>query len=250
MLDRSTDSKIRSTFLVAISLSIGWGIRGNFGHESGAMIAGVLSALAVVIVSGREAWWHRAPYFALLGGLGWGFGGSIAYMYPFSFTESGHAASTYYGYLAVLLEGGLWCGLGVGGMAMAAVMPMERLKRFCLPLVFVLLALGARYWIEEPLERWLAAPGAGTGDERWHRHESPLYWFDADWLPALLAVVGVCLFDLWDRTRDVYRRSVERPYFVIVFIALGALVGFLGQNLLHVTGIGRHPAQCASRSTR
>ena len=40
--------------LAALSTSIGWGIRGNFGHEAGAMIAGVLGALAVVMLSGRE----------------------------------------------------------------------------------------------------------------------------------------------------------------------------------------------------
>ena len=79
-------------FLIALSLSIGWGIRGNFGHEAGAMIAGVLSAIAVAVLSGRDDWRNRVAYFALFGGLGWGFGGSIAYMYPISFTESGHTA--------------------------------------------------------------------------------------------------------------------------------------------------------------
>lgn len=32
--------------LVALSLSIGWGVRGNWGHEFGAMIPGALAALA------------------------------------------------------------------------------------------------------------------------------------------------------------------------------------------------------------
>jgi hypothetical protein len=120
--------------LVAVSLSIGWGIRGNFGHEAGAMIAGALAAMAVAIVSGREDWRQRVLYFGLFGALGWGFGGSIAYMYPISFTESGHTASTYYGYFALVLEGGLWCGMGAAGTALAAVMPLARLTRFFPPL--------------------------------------------------------------------------------------------------------------------
>ena len=93
------------------------------------MIAGVLSASAVAVVSGREDWRNRAAYFALFGGLGWGFGGSIAYMYPISFTESGHTATTYYGYFALFLEGGLWCGMGAAGTALAATMRSRRGSR-------------------------------------------------------------------------------------------------------------------------
>ena len=63
-----------AVFLIALSLSIGWGIRGNFGHESGAMMAGVLSATAVAILSGLDDWRNRVAYFAMFGGLGWGFG--------------------------------------------------------------------------------------------------------------------------------------------------------------------------------
>src|SRR5260221_14234555 len=40
--------------LTALSLSIGWGIRGNFGHEYGAMIPGTLSAMAAVLLTARE----------------------------------------------------------------------------------------------------------------------------------------------------------------------------------------------------
>ena len=224
-----------AVFLVALSLSIGWGIRGNFGHESGAMIAGVLSALAVAVLSDRDDWRRRIPYFALFGGLGWGFGGSISYMYPFSFTESGQTVSTYYGYFTVFLEGGLWCGMGAAGTALAATMPWDRMTRMFVPLLFVLLAMSSRFVFEEPLERWLAA-GAGTGDERWHRHESPLYWLDSDWLPALLALVGVCLFDVYDRIQRGVDRRIDQPLFVVSFALAGAIVGFCVQGLLQMLG--------------
>ena len=42
--------------LTALSLSIGWGIRGNFGHEYGAMIPGALAAMAAVLLAGRADW--------------------------------------------------------------------------------------------------------------------------------------------------------------------------------------------------
>lgn len=226
-----------ATFLIALSLSIGWGIRGNFGHEAGAMIAGVLSAVAVAVLSGRDDWRNRVAYFALFGGLGWAFGGSIAYMYPISFTESGHTLSTYYGYFALFLEGGLWCGMGAAGTALAATMPLGRLVPLFTPLCFVLAAMGLRSFIEAPLEGLLVAGAAGTGDNTWHRHESPLYWFDADWLPACFALIGACAFDLFDRLRHDRERLLDHPAMLLPFAAGGAALGYGVQAVLHAQGL-------------
>src|SRR5882724_5418543 len=226
-----------AVFLIALSLSIGWGIRGNFGHESGAMIAGVLSATAVALLSGRSDWQNRVAYFAMFGGLGWGFGGSIAYMYPLSFTESGHTATTYYGYFALFLEGGLWCGMGAAGTALAATMPLRRMTRFFTPLCFVLAAMALRPWIEGPIESFLAPIAAGMTDETWHRHESPLYWLDADWLPACAALFGVCAFELYDRTRRQRRRLLDHPVMLLLFAAGGAVLGYFVQALLRAGGL-------------
>lgn len=234
--DRNPLLRPWALLLIALSLSIGWGIRGNFGHESGAMIAGVLAATAVAVVSRRDDWRRRVPYFALFGGLGWGFGGSISYMYPFSFTESGHTASTYYGYFAIFLEGGLWCGLGAAGTALAATMPPGRLTRMFTPLCFVLAFMGLGHVVEGPLAALLAPPGTGTGNATWHRHESPLYWFDADWLPAVMALLGVCAFDLYDRTRRARRRWVDHPAALLPYAGAGAMAGYLVQFALRAAG--------------
>lgn len=223
---------LSAIFLIALSLSIGWGIRGNFGHEAGAMIAGMLSATAVALLSGRSDWQNRVAYFAIFGGLGWGFGGSIAYMYPISFTESGHTTSTYFGYFSLFLEGGLWCGMGAAGTALAAAMPLNRLTRLFPPLCFVLAAMVVRPWIEGPLEKFLAPIAAGMTDETWHRHESPLYWLDADWLAACSALIGVCAFELYDRTRRPRRRLLDHPLMLLPFAASGAVLGYVVQALL------------------
>lgn len=184
------------TFLiVGLSLSIGWGIRGNFGHESGAMIAGCLAAIAACLLSGREDWRRRVAFFALFGALGWGFGGSISYMQVISYTHSGHLPSQFWGYGGLFLIGALWAGMGGAGTALPAVANRERLTAFVVPLIFVLFALGV--WdllIAPPLE----ALGE-IDDPTWNRQESPLYWFDSDWTKAVAALVGVCLFDLWQR---------------------------------------------------
>src|ERR1051325_8139157 len=72
---------------VALSLSIGWGIRGNFGHEYGAMIPCALASLAAALLSGRDDWHRRAVFFAFFGALGWSFGGSISYMQVIAYTD-------------------------------------------------------------------------------------------------------------------------------------------------------------------
>ena len=35
--------------LCGLSLCVGWGIRGNFGHEYGAALPGALAAMAIVL---------------------------------------------------------------------------------------------------------------------------------------------------------------------------------------------------------
>ncbi len=39
----STHRDILCVLVVALSLSIGWGIRGNFGHEYGAMVRSAIT---------------------------------------------------------------------------------------------------------------------------------------------------------------------------------------------------------------
>lgn len=188
-----------SILLVALSLSIGWGIRGDFGHESGAWIPGALAAMAVCVLSGREDWRSRVGHCAFFGGLGWGFGGSISYMYPMSFASSAQWESTWYGYGIVCYEGGLWAGLGGAGTALALCLDRDRLARLYTPLCFVLTSMILFHFLEVPLSEFLKTPTATGADGTWGRHKSPLYWFDADYLPAVFALLGVCVYDLWDR---------------------------------------------------
>ncbi len=91
-----------------LSLSVGWGIRGNFGHEYGAMIAGALAALSVVALSDREDWARRSAYFAMFGALGWSFGGGISSMQVIAYTHSGHSAAVLYGFASLFVIGFLW----------------------------------------------------------------------------------------------------------------------------------------------
>ena len=107
--------------LTALALSVGWGIRGNFGHEYGAMIPGALAAMAVVLLSGRDDWHRRVAYFAMFGALGWSFGGSMSYMQVVAYTHSGHSPSVLYGFACLFVIGFLWAALGGAGTAFPGV---------------------------------------------------------------------------------------------------------------------------------
>ncbi|MFN8347402.1 MAG: hypothetical protein U0X91_20525 [Spirosomataceae bacterium] len=220
-----------STFLlVGISLSIGWGIRGNFGHEYGAAFAGCLAAITGCLLSGREDWRERVLYFAFFGAIGWGFGGSISYMQVISSTESGHLPSQWYGYIGLFYIGFLWAALGGAGTALAAVAEKERLVQLTKP-VFLLFAVWfVQDQIEEPMANWLQS--GIEFDHTWSRHKSPLYWFDADYLPAFFALLAAGIYDL-------RQRKEQNRLLLPLFILTGGAIGWLLQWLLQQAGLDR-----------
>ncbi len=196
----------------ALSLSLGWGIRGNFGHEYGAMIPGVLAVLAAVLLSGRADWHRRVAEFALFGALGWSFGGSMSYMQVVAYTHSGHSPSVLYGFGCLFVIGFLWATLGGAGTALPAVADRSFLSDLYVP-------MGAVFFLW-----WLQ----GAAIEPWLRGRSyELYWFDTDWLAALLAFLAglfVCAI----------RLRVDRATGLILTMAGGWWAGFL----LLVVGLG------------
>jgi len=196
--------------LTALSLSIGWGIRGNFGHEYGAMIPGALAAMGAVLLSGREDWLRRAAYFGFFGALGWSFGGSISYMQVIAYTHSGHSGSVLYGFACLFVIGFLWAAMGGAGTALPACLSREQLTEFFPPLTAVFVA-----WIaQDAAVDWLAAT------DPQFRQASPLYWYDTDWLGALVAMVAVLVL-------AAARRRFDSATSLIMHMAVGWWVGFL-----------------------
>lgn len=194
----------------ALSLSLGWGIRGNFGHEFGAMIPGALAALAAVLLSGREDWQARAAFFAFFGAVGWSFGGSMSYMMVIGYTHSGYPDSVLYGYANLFAIGFLWAAMGGAGTALPACLDRERLTGLIGPMLAVFLAWAVQ---ELAVEWWSQVDPA-------FRHDDPLYWYDTDWLAALvaLAVGGV-----W----RLVRRRPDEGASLILHLAIGWWLGFL-----------------------
>jgi hypothetical protein len=190
--------------LTALALSIGWGVRGNWGHEYGAMIPGALAAMAVVLCSGRPDWHRRIAFFAFFGALGWSFGGSMSYMQVIAYTHSGHAATVLYGFACLFVLGFLWGAVGGAGTALPASLDRERLTELFLPVIAVMIA-----WCVQGI---VLAAGQFDTDQ--------LDWFDTDWLSALVAGGAVLAL-------AAARRRFDWSSWLILWMVAGWWAGFL-----------------------
>lgn len=212
----------RLYLLTAVSLSIGWGIRGNFGHESGAMVPGALAAMAAALLSGREDWQRRVAFFGFFGAVGWSFGGSMSYMQVIAYTHSGHSLSVWYGFASLFVIGFLWAAMGGAGTALPALLSRERLTEFFAPLS----AVFAAWWVQLHVE------GCLENHNRDFRHEDPLYWFDTDWLGALVAILAVLVL-------AAARRRLDSASRLLLYMGVGWWVGFL--VLVNLLGLRMTP---------
>ena len=120
--------------LAALSMSIGWGVRGQFGHEYGAALAGALGGMAVALLSGRDDWRRRVAYFAMFGAIGWAFGGSMSYMKVVAFAHSPDPATVVYGYANLFVLGFLWAAPGGAGTALPAYLNRDKITGFYIPM--------------------------------------------------------------------------------------------------------------------
>lgn len=153
-------------------MSVGWGFRGDYGHEAGAMVPGALLGLSICLASGRPDWWQRSSIMAMFGAIGWAFGGQMSYGQITGYTASSSLPDVVYGYACLFVIGGLWAGTGSAILALSVTKPRSYLERFAGPLVVL--------WITwmimdlSGLTAWLV--------ENW-------YLNDTDWFAALSALV-------------------------------------------------------------
>lgn len=216
----------RMIAICALSMSIGWGIRGNFGHEYGAMIAGALVGLAAAILSGREDWWRRGAYFGMFGAIGWSFGGSMSYMQVIAYTHSGHLQSQIYGFACLFVLGFAWAALGGAGVALPACLERRRLTDLFPPILTVF-----AFWIAKDF----ALPYVARMEAPARRHESILYWYDSNWMAPIAAVAAVISLALVQRL--VRLRVSEEGIALVLHLALGWWIGFALVVVLNRLGI-------------
>ncbi len=164
--------------LTGLSVSIGWGIRGQFGHEYGAALAGALGGMVVALLSGREDWRRRIHYFALFGAIGLAFGGGMSYMKNVAYAHSSDPATVLYGFGTLFLVGFIWAAPGGTGIAMPAYWSREELTKTFVPLCAVFIA----WYLQDASRSWYRA---FTGD--WFR------FIAGQAMSAVFAAVAVLL---------------------------------------------------------
>lgn len=194
---------ITGIILAGLAMSVGWGFRGDYGHEAGAMVPGALLGLAICIGSGRADWGGRGAIMGACGAIGWAFGGQMSYGQIIGYTAASSPLDVFYGYACLFLIGGLWAGVGSAVLAQSVTQSRSYLEQFARPLI----VLGLVWSL-------LHVTGvAGRLADTWSLH-------DTDWVGALsaLAVGGVCAL-LFPRDRGACA--------MIAVLAAGWWVGYL-----------------------
>lgn len=113
--------------LAALAGGMGWGIRGQYGHETGAMIAGLLVSLVLVFLLCPQAALLPAARAVAFGTIAMGFGGSMTYGQTVGLTHNpgltGNWDALRWGMLGLAIKGALWIGfaglflgMGLGGV--------------------------------------------------------------------------------------------------------------------------------------
>ncbi len=186
-------------------MSLGWGLRGQFGGPRGAMAPGALIALALVLVargrySARQVW-----QIAAAGALGFGIGGEETYMQTVAFTA--HASTALKGWIGLLLKGAEWGGIGGLFLGYALGSRRYRTSQILIALNVALALSFVSYWlINEP--KLIYFSGGGASKPR------PEGW--AGLWTFYLVTLG---FAAWARDRITVRISL--------FGALGCGLGFV-----------------------
>lgn len=158
--------------LAALSMSVGWGLRGDYGHEAGAMMPGALLGLALCLAAGRADWINRAPTIAAACAIGWAFGGQMSYGIVIGYTADSAWADVLYGYANLFVIGALWGAVGAGILGLSLTLRRSELDAFVGPLSAVYVG-----W------KLLDFSGATA------RLESRWSLYDTDWVAATSALL-------------------------------------------------------------
>ncbi|MCX8089554.1 MAG: hypothetical protein N3I86_01250 [Verrucomicrobiae bacterium] len=219
--------------LAGLAGGMAWGIRGQYGHETGAMIAGLLVSLVLVLLFRPDAAALPAMRAVAFGTIAMGFGGTMTYGQTIGLTQNasliGHWDALGWGMLGLAIKGAIWIGFAglFLGMALGGV-PYR--ARHILALMLGLLALYALgVWVLnrpfEPAERLLPRIYF-SADWRWYPDATPeeLKPRREHWGGLLFALLGAWVWAGWIRRDQLARR-------LTLWGALGGLGFPIGQSL-------------------
>lgn len=141
----------------AMAAGMGWGIRGQYGHETGAMIAGALASLTLVLLFVPSAGTLVAARAAAMMTVGIGIGGTMTYGQTVGLTHNremvGNWEALQWGMLGLGIKGGIWISFAATflGMGLSKVRyrPLEML---CLMLGLIACMFFGRWLLNSPFD--------------------------------------------------------------------------------------------------
>ncbi|MBT18406.1 hypothetical protein CMK17_00170, partial [Candidatus Poribacteria bacterium] len=195
-------------------MAMGWGVRGAYGHSTGAAMPGALVSLVICLCAHRPDWWRRTAVFGFLGYLGWAFGGQASYGIIVGYTSGTSFPNVYYGYACLFIVGGIWGGIGAGLLSFGVTKPRSYLNMFIGPLTVIYVT-------------WFFLDKVGLLD--WLQQKWSIY--DTYWVKSASAFIAGSAYWLIDRKS---RPACQLVVLITVawWLGLGLLTGVLG---LHMT---------------
>ena len=117
----------KPVLLAALAGGMGWGIRGQYGHETGAMNAGVLVSLTLCFLLCPRMPIRQLVSAIALGIVAMGIGGSMTYGQTVGLTHDhnlvGNLEAFRWGFIGLFVKGGIWIsffavflGMGLSGV--------------------------------------------------------------------------------------------------------------------------------------
>ena len=136
---------VAAPVMCAAAGGMGWGIRGQYGHEWGAMVPGVLVAFTLVFLFGRELAPLNTARAVSLTALAVSFGGTMTYGQTVGLTQDTPLVGNYpafrWGMIGLFLKGGLWIGFGGAFLGIGLGRKEYRLKEISILYVVLLISV-------------------------------------------------------------------------------------------------------------
>ena len=137
----------QAVLFTAMAGGMGWGIRGQYGHELGAMIPGVLVSLTLVLLLCPRASSRQVVLAVAWGTVAMGFGGNMTYGQTLGLTQNapviGNWEALRWGLLGTTVKGAIW--IGFAGLFLGMGLGGKRYRP--LELLYLMIAAGSVYFL-------------------------------------------------------------------------------------------------------
>jgi|688.fasta_scaffold19421_2 hypothetical protein len=135
----------------AMAAGMGWGIRGQYGHETGAMIAGALTSLVLVLFFIPQASSLLAARAAAMMTVAIGIGGTMTYGQTIGLTQDqtliGNWEALRWGLLGLFIKGGLWIGFAGAFLGMGLSGKIYRPREILILMLGLTLSVFVGVWL-------------------------------------------------------------------------------------------------------